>query len=194
MFTPISTAKTSTSVAGRLLTTLASTAATAAKPQQRSQPGTGRRWRTHPLGDAVAHNDRHHNAERQHEHQKRHIYGRRTIATAEVRRPARFQIAITDQIEIYFSVVQRKLLTPDDFPNLDVLSPANAKVPPPLRAGGPPRDAGYRRKSVAATWTYTPVSSAISRPRPRGSGPPFILPRMKPSSGSASITSNGALA
>ena len=66
--------------------------------------------------------------------------------------------------------------------------------PPPLRAGGPPRDAGYRRKSVAATWTYTPVSSAISRPRPRGSGPPFILPRMKPSSGSASITSNGALA
>ena len=118
----------------------------------------------------------------------------RTVATAEVRRPARFQIAITDQIEIYFSVVQRKLLTPDDFPNLDVLSPANAEVPPPLRAGGPPRDAGYRRKSVAATWTYTPVSSAISRPRPRGSGPPFILPRMKPSSGSASITSNGALA
>jgi len=27
-----------------------------------------------------------------------------------------------NQIEIYFSVVQRKLLTPDDFPNLDVLA------------------------------------------------------------------------
>jgi hypothetical protein len=53
---------------------------------------------------------------------------------------------------------------------------------------------GYRRSSVAATWTNTPVSSAISRPRPRGNGPPFILPRMKPSSGSASITSNGAFA
>jgi uncharacterized protein YbjT (DUF2867 family) len=52
----------------------------------------------------------------------------------------------------------------------------------------------YLRSSVAATWTNTPVSSAISRPRPRGSGPPFILPRMKPSSGSASITSNGAFA
>ena len=27
-----------------------------------------------------------------------------------------------NQIEIYFSVIQRKLLTPDDFPNLDVLA------------------------------------------------------------------------
>ena len=27
-----------------------------------------------------------------------------------------------NQVEIYFSVVQRKLLTPDDFPNLDVLA------------------------------------------------------------------------
>jgi hypothetical protein len=52
----------------------------------------------------------------------------------------------------------------------------------------------HRRRSVAATWTNTPVSSAISRPRPRGNGPPFILPRMKPSSGSASITSSGAFA
>src|ERR1700750_3358640 len=52
----------------------------------------------------------------------------------------------------------------------------------------------YLRNSVAATWTNTPVSSAINRPRPRGSGPPFILPRLKPSSGSASMTSNGALA
>src|SRR6201990_2032574 len=52
----------------------------------------------------------------------------------------------------------------------------------------------YLRSSVAATCTNMPVSSAINRPRPRGSGPPFILPRMKPSSGSASITSNGAFA
>ena len=27
-----------------------------------------------------------------------------------------------NQIENYFSVIQRKLLTPDDFPNLDVLA------------------------------------------------------------------------
>jgi len=27
-----------------------------------------------------------------------------------------------NQIEIYFSVVQRKLLTPDDFPNLNILA------------------------------------------------------------------------
>ena len=27
-----------------------------------------------------------------------------------------------NQIEIYFSVVQRKLLTPDDFPDLEVLA------------------------------------------------------------------------
>ena len=27
-----------------------------------------------------------------------------------------------NQIEIYFSVVQRQLLTPDDFPDLDVLA------------------------------------------------------------------------
>ena len=72
-------------------------------------------------------------------------------------------------------------------------APPHKKVPHPYGRGTFSRSS-YRRRSVAATWTNTPVSSAISRPRPRGSGPPFILPRMKPSSGSASITSSGALA
>jgi hypothetical protein len=88
---------------------------------------------------------------------------------------------------------------------LDGVRAVQLRGSPPRRyaAGGAPTSGvtrpassprGYRRRSVAATWTNTPVSSAISRPRPRGNGPPFILPRMKPSSGSASITSNGALA
>jgi hypothetical protein len=32
------------------------------------------------------------------------------------------QASWLNQVEIYFSAVQRKLLTPDDFPNLDVLA------------------------------------------------------------------------
>jgi transposase len=46
-----------------------------------------------------------------------------------------------NQIEIYFSVVQRKLLTPDDFPNLDVLAHRltalkHATTPPPDHSTG----------------------------------------------------------
>ena len=46
-----------------------------------------------------------------------------------------------NQIEIYLSVVQRKLLTPDDFPNLDVLAHRltalkHATTPPPDHSTG----------------------------------------------------------
>ncbi len=65
--------------------------------------------------------------------------------------------------------------------------PANCKGPPRLcGAGGTLRRSNYRRIPWRQPGRTPRVSSAISRPRPRGSGPPFILPRMKPSSGSAS--------
>jgi DDE superfamily endonuclease len=42
-----------------------------------------------------------------------------------------------NQAEIYFSIVQRKVLTPNDFSDLETPQAATARVRPPLRADSP---------------------------------------------------------
>jgi hypothetical protein len=42
-----------------------------------------------------------------------------------------------NQAEIYFSIVQRKVLTPNDFPDLDTLEQTTTRVRPPLRTDHP---------------------------------------------------------
>ena len=49
------------------------------------------------------------------------------------------------QIEIYFSVFQRKLLTPDDFPNLDVLAQQFAALENRYNSAAQPFDWRFNR-------------------------------------------------
>ena len=50
---------------------------------------------------------------------QQHVLPRRSRNATMIHLPV--HASWLNQVEIYFSVVQRKLLTPDDFPNLDVL-------------------------------------------------------------------------
>jgi hypothetical protein len=47
------------------------------------------------------------------------------------------QASWLNQAEIYFSVAQRKVLTPNDFPDLDTLEQTTTRVRPPLRTDRP---------------------------------------------------------